>query len=133
MNAIEKEDKVTILLAREINGGGLAYKILSYDVFRDISKKILSMLETEKPVDDALGIVKGIRSKMVYGDGLYTLDEKEASDFVQSFAETYHAIKCAECKAQEESCANCGNEGGDCSRCSIVGESYWKPVDDATK
>jgi hypothetical protein len=45
MNKIENEDKVTLILAQEINGGGLGYKILSYDVFREIAKKILSEID----------------------------------------------------------------------------------------
>ena len=48
MTAIEKEDKVTIILAEEINGGSLGYKILSYDIFRAIAKRILAAISAEK-------------------------------------------------------------------------------------
>lgn len=38
------------------------------------------------PVSDSVaGLVKGIRSKMVYGEGAYTLDEEEAGKLIQAY------------------------------------------------
>jgi len=114
MSVLEKakEDKVTIILAEAINGGGLGRKILSYDVFRSIAKRILSALEAEKPAEDAeserafsmlsvYGVTKE-RAKTVSNgiDVLATRYRKDRNGFEgekQSFAESYHAKECAKC------------------------------------
>ena len=99
-DAIEKakEDKVTTILAQEINGGSLGYKILSYDTFREISKRILTALEAEKPAEDALELA----SKIEHGAHDYVeLWCRVLPQWLESFAESYHAKKCAECKKVE--------------------------------
>lgn len=63
---------------------------------------LIAEMEAEKPAEDAMAVAGDIGALCIYsGWEGHAYEQGKAAQMIQSYAESYHAKKCAECKNVE--------------------------------